>query len=308
MDQIELKIADLRISIRCHQLPIHQENELAYLSFTDCGNEFEVAPDIEVELEVAGPPDIRGWEKTFEDGQSWSIFRNGDEYAMCFCPTRHGTEPLWVAQFSQKCDRVVIKCSKRFICTRNGQESLLNPFRYPLDQHLIMYHLAYKTGLLVHAAGFIHSDLGFIFPGRSGAGKSTLSRLLLPSERWQGLSDDRMIIRAINQQNLCFGTPWPGEEGVAKNGSVRLSGIFFLCHGQQNKVSELTPQEAIKKLMPVVSIPWYDKELVANLLPVCADIVSQIPVFELCFIPTEEVRESLEEFLILEYAIKNNGA
>jgi hypothetical protein len=300
MDELHLSIADLHILVRCNQLPIHQENDLAYLPFLEAESSFRAPSDIEVELEVGKPLDVRGWSKTFEDGQSWTIYRHDNEYAMHFAPKKHGMEPLWVAYFSQDCQHMSIKCSERLICERNGKMGLLNPFRYPLDQHLIMYHLAHKKGILIHAAGFALDDQGLIFPGRSGAGKSTLTRLLSHRKNWDGLSDDRILVRESDSALRCFGTPWPGEEGVAKNKAARLSGIFFLCHDQENAISQLTPQEAVQKLMPVVSIPWYDEDLLTKLLPLCADFVSRTPAFELCFKPTEEIGEFLDEFLTSE--------
>jgi hypothetical protein len=300
MDQIHLKIADLQITIESDQLPIHQEDDIAYQAFTDSEKKVEVASDIEVVLEVTEPPNICRWEKIFDDDQSWTIFRKGEEYTMCFSPMARGNESLWVAQFPKVCNSVNIKCNEGLVLLNNGEQDLYNPFRYPLDQQLIVYHLAHKFGILIHAAGFMHSGKGLIFPGRSGAGKSTISRHLSAYEGWNGLSDDRILLREIDSEVYCFGTPWPGEEGIAKNLSERLSGIFFLKHGYENQISELTPVEAVRRLMPVVSIPWYDEELVTMMLPVCESIISKTPTFELCFRPTEDIGEFLGEFLITE--------
>ena len=144
MDELLLNISDIRISIHSEVLPIHQEEDLAYLAFAESEKLRGVAPDMQVELEVGEPQSVLSWSKAFEDDQSWSIYKRGEEYAMHFEPDKHGVEPLWVAYFSEMCDQIIVKCSKRLICQRNGERGLLNPVRYPLDQHLIMYHLANK--------------------------------------------------------------------------------------------------------------------------------------------------------------------
>jgi hypothetical protein len=297
MDDLHLKIADLHIVVSCDQLPILQVDESVYLDFVEEDHSPSTSADIEVQLEIGHPLDTAGWTKTFDDDQSWQIFRRGGDYAMQFTPLHQGNDPLWVAYFEQDCSQVVIRCNERLIDERNGEQRLLNPVRYPLDQHLMMYHLADRGGILIHAAGFLSPKGGLVFPGRSGAGKSTISRFLSRQEGWSGLSDDRMLLRQIDSEIFAYGTPWPGEEGMAENKAAKLSGLYFLCHALGNNVSSISASEAIQKLMPVVSIPWYDEEMLAKLLPLCADILSQVPAYELCFKPTQDIGPFLDEFL-----------
>jgi hypothetical protein len=303
MDQIDRYIADLHIFIGSSKVPILQEHEQAYRSFTGNARQRKGEPDIEVDLLLEAPPDDADWVKIFEDGQTWSVYRCQREYFLCFAPLRHGEDPIWVARFKRDCGHVIVYCDEKRICLEGKKSGIINPVRYPLDQHLIMYHLSQAGGALIHAAGWKVNGKGFIFPGRSGAGKSTLSRLFSCRERWLGLSDDRVLIRKREKDIHCYGTPWPGEGGYAMNEGSELSGIFFLCHAVENRIKALTIGEALKRLLPVVSIPWYDREICLNIIEFCRDCLSQIPVYELCFEPRTSMVDYFERFIQSELVL-----
>lgn len=160
----------------------------------------------------------------------------------------------------------------------------LDPVRYPLDQLLLMNHLAFRGGLLLHAAGVVLGGVGLVFPGVSGAGKSTLSGLLAPAAP-QGalLSDDRIIVRARDGRFRMYGTPWPGTAGVARNASAPLAAVLFLAKAPRHALTRLAPAQAVRRLMQVVSCPWYDRDRLAPVLDTCERLVSTAPCYELRF-------------------------
>jgi serine kinase of HPr protein (carbohydrate metabolism regulator) len=160
-----------------------------------------------------------------------------------------------------------------------------------------MYILSQEQGLLVHAAGISMHDKGYIFPGRSGAGKSTLARLLASRDTASTLSDDRIIIRKRDNAFKAYGTPWPGEAGIAENVSDQLHGIFFIHHAGENRIKEVSSREALNRLLPVASIPWYDEKPMSDILKTCEDLVCTIPAYELHFTPDSSVADFLEKFL-----------
>jgi hypothetical protein len=306
-DQIQLNIAGLHISICSTHVPILEEQEQAYLAFVERGIKNNVQANIEVDLHLGAPPGVGGWTKIFEDEESWSVFHRENEYLLRYAPPMHGMDPLWLAHMDKKSSRVVVYCNEKLIQRRDGKVGLLNPVRYPLDQFLIMYHLSKEEGALIHAAGWQLQERCIIFPGKSGAGKSTLSRLLSRREDWQGLSDDRVLVRKLEQEFRCFGTPWPGEEGHALNLGVNLSDIFFLHHGSNNRMLKLNSGEALKRLLPVVSIPWYDQETCMRIIQFCEELLSKIPAYELCFTPTLEIIDLLEECCSAGRGMVDNG-
>jgi hypothetical protein len=159
-----------------------------------------------------------------------------------------------------------------------------------------MYILS-KKGALIHAAGADFRNKGLIFPGKSGAGKSTLARQFMKRHQWKLLSDDRMVVRGGYDRFQAYGTPWPGEAGVAENLNAPVSGIFFLKQDSTNQVRELTKKEAYEKILPVVSIPWYDKNVFPEIMGFCEDMVTHNPCYEFSFIPGDGAVDALERFV-----------
>jgi len=296
MDQMHFEIAGVGLStsyLRTVDLQKPVSDYPADFRKVSAGRGADV---IDIRLEVGNIPKTEGLIKLCDSGQTWSIFREGDGYVLSFNPISYPGTPLWLARFNQDCTRVTIQCSEKFIDESDGRTTLLNPVRYPLDQLLLMYYLAGREGALLHAAGIDISGKGLIFPGKSGAGKTTLARQFTSRKNIQILSDDRIVIRKIENAFKAFGTPWPGEAGIARNTSMSLRGILFIRHGPRNKIRSISPQEASAKLMPVTSIPWYDREVMPHVLGFCEELAINIPAFELEFHPGPEVVECLERF------------
>jgi hypothetical protein len=163
-----------------------------------------------------------------------------------------------------------------------------DPFRQPVDSILLMNHLAFLDGFIVHAAGVIFDGRGFVFAGVSGAGKTTVIRQCMAnSQDMKFLSDDRIIVRKVNGQYRAYGTPWPGDARIAENDSAPLKGLFLLTKAGSNSIVTLKPSQTLRRLFPVVSCPWYDTERLPRVLDTCEKIVSEIPCYEFKFTPDE---------------------
>lgn len=179
-----------------------------------------------------------------------------------------------------------------------GTLTVDDPFRRPRDQILLMNHLACQQGFIVHSAGAILDGRGFVFAGVSGAGKSTMTRQFMAnSQGLKFLSDERMIIRKVNGEYRTYGTPWPGDAKIAENDSAPLKGIFFLTKAGENGIVPLKPSLALRRLFPVVSCPWYDKERLPQVLDTCEKVVTEIPCFEFRFTPDERAVQTLSDFI-----------
>ncbi|OGV78348.1 MAG: hypothetical protein A3K19_20345 [Lentisphaerae bacterium RIFOXYB12_FULL_65_16] len=229
--------------------------------------------------------------------ESWTVSRTGAERWIVLQPPGHG-DPLWSARFDGTPDRVTVYCGKGFVQDRNGQVEVFSPVHYPLDQLLLMYALAERCGLVLHAAGARVAGKGVVFAGKSGAGKSTLMRQVCqrPSPGMAPLSDDRVVIRAQDRGLQVFGSPWPGDAGIAANLGCCLSAILFLKHGTENSLRSLEPREVLAGLLPVASLLWFEPELLTCMLSFCDRLVREIPAFEFSFRPDLESVDVLESF------------
>ncbi len=241
------------------------------------------------------PPKNR--EKRFDSGYGWSMSRLREKVFISLHPPafRH---PLWLAEMSEDLTEGTLHCSDILLERRDNPAVAPNPIYHPLDQILLMHVLGLQKGALIHAAGATINGRGLIFPGKSGAGKTTLSRQLIHRKEVSLLSDDRMVVREIDGAFKCFGTPWPGEAGIAVNQSASLSGIVFLEHGSVTELKTVRPQQALERLLPVTSIPWYDTDMIPPMLDDLEELTSCVPAYELSFHPGKEVADVLGQSFV----------
>jgi len=254
--------------------------------------------DHQIQIEITDDPipEIDSESILFDADAVWTISRNNHYYRI-FSHPPDVPDSLWDARFDHEFLHGRVYCGNRLKEIHNDQVILYNPFVYPLDQILMMNYLALIGGVLVHAAGWHMNDSGWMFAGKSGAGKSTISNLIVEQTGATFLSDDRIVVRKIGSDFLMYGTPWPGDAGYAVNKSVPLKGLFFLSKGAQNDIKRLTISDAIARLMPVVSIPWYDRGKVALMMGFCDALMGCIPMYELTFKQDKSVVAVLEQFI-----------
>jgi hypothetical protein len=171
--------------------------------------------------------------------------------------------------------------------TPGGPPVASDPVGYPLDQVLLMNHLAFNGGVIVHSCGVELDGAGLVFAGASRAGKTTLSNLFVEAGLGAGLlSDDRIILRAGRDGRFdAWGTPWPGEAGVARSASAPLQSLFFLVQSDRDRIVDIDAGAAARMLMPVVSCPWDDRERLPKVLDICDRLLRTTPSHLLEFRP-----------------------
>lgn len=319
-DSLNLCIAGVNFSINC-QDAVLQDLEPYYQSFySKCENPERI--DVRIYPQMPDTLNIEKLKKVFDSERSCAMFRNGTDY---FIAVGSKGPPACLARFNLSFKDVEIYCNEDNppsppfrpvleIINRgkegiggfekvfseqkeiNSKKVIINPFCYPIDRLLMMYILSKKQGAMFHAAGIIINGKGYIFPGSSGTGKSTLSGLFQSDKGSLVLTDERVVVRKVNGKIKVFGTPWPGEAGIAVNKSIPLSGIFFIRHGTENKIKEIKPVEAMQRLLPLTSIPWYDHDIMTKILHFCENLISHVLTYELYFEPDGRVVEVLKEF------------
>ena len=251
---------------------------------------------VDVNIELGQFPTLK-MKKIFDTGASWSMYVADNEYFAALNPPSLDGRRVWLARFEKDFSSAVVYCSELLALKTNGITTVTNPLNYPLDQILLMYYLSRRDGGIVHSAGVEYNGHGYIFPGRSGAGKSTISRQFAERKNFVLLSDDRLAIRKFDRTYFTYGTPWPGEGDIALNRRAPLSGIFFISHGSDNTIEEIGVQESLERILPLVSIPWYDPSAMADSLSFCEDLISHTPAYRLSFRPDSGVVDAFERFI-----------
>ena len=255
-----------------------------------------------VEMEViegeVPRPDLL--EPVFDTGDAWELWADDRR---CVFRTRRREEsghPLWSMTIDRGFNHGRIYCSKEAFVSSGKSMLAQNIVQYPLDQLLMIHTAAARSAaLLLHAAGGSIDGNGVLFAGRSGAGKSTVSRLLgdTNGDGARFLSDDRVMLRRFGSKLSMYGTPWPGDAGIAINESVPLKAICFLRHADDTKLRPLEPHEVLERLLPVASIPWYESGLTEKALDLCEFLIERYPAYELAFRPqANDLSTILEDF------------
>jgi len=285
---ITIAATTLKVSSRDERIVVLPPAVPAYRQFTD--QQVHVEPDIEVMVstEPVPPSLLKECRRIFDGDGVWSLFRCGDDYLLSYNPFAN-TPPLWTIHCNRHFSRLTAYCDQWLIQETEGRRIVPSPITYPLDQVILIHHFARQGGLIVHSTGLEQSGGSSIFPGRSGAGKSSLAKILLEAEGVELLSDDRVVVRKQDDTFVAHGTPWPGEAQIAANRNSPLHNIIFLTHSPTNRVIPLTPQQALTRLFPVASMPWYDEEIIGNVMDFCGDLVKTIPAYELQFTLDKEV-------------------
>jgi hypothetical protein len=253
------------------------------------------ALDVEV---VLGPPSSAGGEILFDSGTPWLVRADGDGYRLEF-NMGDVAEPHTVVCCDAATSRAVVH-----VLDLDGAEPPVSthvpdPFCYPVDQLVLMNHFAARGAVIVHSAGLrmdvAGETVGLVFPGASGAGKTTLSEMLTEAGAGEGLlSDDRMILRLGDEGSVtAWGTPWPGDAGIAHNEGVPLRSLLFLRQADTDEIVPIGADEALRRLMPVVSCPWYDRLRFPAVLDTCGRVVAGVSCQELRFTRSGAVTDVL---------------
>ena len=286
-----ISIAGSRICVVSSTLALTRLDRPEYAEFVSDDPCPEGPADMRVDVLAESPPPVDG-DLVFDSGSPWIMYRDGSGYRLEFRRVDHD-QPHTVVRVDADATSAVVH-----LLEPSGRAAP-NPFCYPLDELLLMNHLASRGGVVVHSAGVrvdVGSDVvGLVLPGVSGAGKTTLSEALTAQGMGESLlSDDRMALRVESDGRVAaWGTPWPGDAGIARNQRVPLSSLLFLVQSDEDRVIALTAGETLRRLMPVVMCPWYDRERFPGVLDTCGRIAEAVPGHELRFTRTGPVVEVL---------------
>ena len=229
---------------------------------------------------------------------NWRVFRNTTKETLII-PKRQTTEfPSYSIHFTHDFKDINIYGGDITLVMANGTKSFSRFFLYPTDGLIFTHFLLKTNNLAMHAAAVEFDGKGYIFTGLSGSEKSTITKLFSEFDITSWLSDERVVLKFNQQSNITVhGTPWPSSAGRALNKGTPLAGIFFISHGADPVIKQLTPQAAMVKLFDVATIPWYDAEYTESGCAVLTKIINDIPIYEFSYRLEENAVRAWQEFV-----------
>jgi hypothetical protein len=176
--------------------------------------------------------------------------------------------------------------------TRRGRvRQSVNP--YSIDSVLRIVHtllLARTGGFLLHASSAVRNGKAFLFSGLSEAGKTTMARLA-PSDAAL-LTDEASYVSKVGADYVAYGTPFAGELGTpGKNISAPIAAVYLLEKAAENRIDQVDPAQAVRRLMRNVLFFAQDAKLVRSVFDSVCAFVATVPILQLSFFPDQKVWE-----------------
>lgn len=264
------------------QVPVQIQGP--YLPFV----EVETAPDVVIRVFVGTMPEPvtrKGDSLLYDTGDSWSLHRWRDGYQISVPSVSSKGAAYCQALISHDLMSVELYVAHQLLSgTVAGDAALrLGSLMYPLAELLLIWLLARQDGMLVHAAGVVDGESGYLFAGNSGHGKTTMARLW--PEGTTILNDDRIVLRPRDGGLWMYGTPWHGEYQQVSSESFPISKIFFLSQSDSNYARPKPTSRAATLLLTRSFLPLWDRAAMSNLLSLCETVASTVRCYDLGFRP-----------------------
>lgn len=272
-----MKFAIGGINIDLESIPksLKIKPEKKFLPFLNSGK-----PDVCIAFHLGSFPELKSKKKIFVASDIWGLYQVGDRNLIECYIEGNKSNPYQIALFSNDFKRGDV-----YIKNQKSNSVFLG---YPLDELLMVNLLCRKRGMMVHGCGIVENGNGLLFLGQSGAGKSTIANLY-KKQNVVVLSDDRIIVRYLDGKFYIFGTPWHGNADVSNPGRAPLKSIFFIEHGNVNRINKLGEGDLVSRLVSTSFVPFWNKKGMEYTLSFCARIGSEIPVYVLKFLPDEKI-------------------
>jgi hypothetical protein len=226
-----------------------------------------------------GSPLLHGGKLIYDPGSIWKMYRRGSNF---YAIIKYPNLTEGVLQTNLTWDNLILK-----ECNLLGKPwSLLNSGAGEL---IIRTAILFNDGLMFHSSGLDDNGKGIVFVGHSGAGKSTQLDLWSKESGVIAMNDDRVAVRVIEGNPICYGTPWSGSSNIACNHSAPLSALILLEQAPENEIRQLSPSTSASLLLVRAFLPYWDRDLMGLALENLNKILSKVPVFLLRCRPEPEV-------------------
>jgi hypothetical protein len=226
----------------------------------------------------------------FDSDGAWKLYEDGESFLFHLCSKTIGSAPYKISRVTKNFTSGEVVFHSPYL----DSSKPLHPLEYPLDELLFINFLSLGKGVEVHALGLVDSEgVGRLFLGQSTAGKTTMARLWEDDPEVTILSDDRIILRKMENQIWMYGTPWHGEAGFAAPTRAPLNKVYFLRKDMRNQVSSLNGVECTSRFFSCCFPLFYNRDAVDFTLRFFEDAAKTAPCYELSFLPNKTCIEFL---------------
>jgi hypothetical protein len=252
-------------------------------------------PDIRFRIDTESPfPSVDACRRIFTaspDGL-WTIFEDQNKtcYLIVLQNVMRDSEPYKII----RADRMF---TDFIIYDRPAKNNMLSPLEYPLAELAISGYLNLnKIGIILHSACIAIRGKSYLFAGESGSGKSTISEIWRRDKEAEVFTDERVILRELQNELWAFGTPWHGTSNIHKNMGAGIVKIFFIKHGKNNRAIPLSKTEAASRLMARCFPSFWSREGMAFTLDFCARVAERRECYHFQFLPDQSAAGFLKQF------------
>lgn len=154
----------------------------------------------------------------------------------------------------------------------------------------------------LHASAVIYQGKAYLFSARSGGGKSTHAALWQRHFGAKLLNGDKVLIEVRDGQCMAYGSPVAGSSGIYEQEGAPIAAIYLLTKEKYNRITPLSPRNAILSLYSEAIKSWKDMTFNSRLLDLIEKLQRQVPLRTLACLPDKSAVECVlqnEEGMIL---------
>lgn len=241
--------------------------------------------------EVPALPDITG--EPVYTATSYTVVRDSDkEYRHVFRDAAHeDTPPYAVSRFRWNRRQVTVD----YLPEGRGFVSETGNCFFHTDWERILLR---EKRLILHAACVDTSLGGILFSGRSGIGKSTQAELWCRYAAARQINGDRPILYKKDGVWTAFGSPYAGSSKCHISASTPVKAVVMLGQAKTCTIRRLGAAEAFRKIFSGLTVSAWDPACVTEASGLAAELVSDIPVYELACTPDQSAVGLLRRVLL----------
>lgn len=143
--------------------------------------------------------------------------------------------------------------------------------------------IPYKS-CIIHSAAFLMDEYAWLLMAPSGTGKSTqyFNLKSLYGNKIEMICGDMPVLEMDEDEHITVHpSPWNGKERIKGHKSAPLGGILYLKQGDENRIRQLSSEEAVIPVFSQLAIRPETKEEILIMSALTEAIVKNYPVFEM---------------------------